>query len=825
MRFILLSFVVCLFISTKLFSQNLQFSRQQNSDYWGLGSYRIDSSISFGRNLWSNAIVDFNNDGLKDIIIPSYLNNGFNLQFLRFFKNNGKGKFVDISDQINNGKKHIIYQNDYKPTIFDFNKDGKNDFFYGGILENEETKDYDKNYGLQKLKDYYYANVAPESFEFKAVQGFSGLNLFLQENGNIIKTNSVFDKKTFGRFYSSNSTDINNDGYEDLLINAEGYVVEDSTIKDWFNGIIIWKNNNGKNLTYNHLSFDDTASKYLFATTGINTENNEISFGDYNNDGFKDIMIFGYKTKYRPTEKNLKPFIDSSMWAPFYKYYDRLNPIPETRIYFNINGNFKSDNYIVIPNVKATVSREIDINMDGKNDFIGQWINQRAGNSYYLDSNSNRDNINTRYYVSINKGNGQFEDQTALYFKNENYTFSRLSNSGFSLIDLDNDGYKDIIPITGIMDSLYNTFGVYSQDTAGSLATIYYKNINNTSFKKIIIDSFFVVKEWSNYPILKNLDSMFLNRYNNNTSNKPIVKGQYLQEQLYLLNQIYIDDFNNDKYNDILGFKSYDNDIENFLRSRYNFTYNTSRIGKSLSLIINCKIEKPIFNTTKFSFCSGDSLKLSITNINKGDTIKWYFGSKSDLNNVANKIFTDTTKLFATRTDSLGCVKSSDTVNLVKLPLPSSPTISRDTANNLVANTNGITWFKDGTVIIDTTQRFKPSSPGSYTAKTTQNGCISSMSSPYYYLVTDIINLNKDEYIKLAPNPFQGQLNFDFVIKGYQRLNIDVYELSTGNRVKSIIGLTQGSKVDLGGLSSGTYVLRVSSLDNKISHQFKMVKL
>lgn len=236
-------------------------------------------------------------------------------------------------------------------------------------------------------------------------------------------------------------------------------------------------------------------------------------------------------------------------------------------------------------------------------------------------------------------------------------------------------------------------------------------------------------------------------------------------------------------------------------------------------------IVKPIFNTNKFSFCSGDSIKLSITNVNKGDSLKWYFGSKTDFTNVSNKIFTDSTKLFVTRTDSLGCTISSDTVNLVKLAIPFAPTISRDTSNNLVANTNGISWFKDGTVIPDTTQRFKPSTPGSYTAKTTQNGCISPMSSPYYYLVTDIINLSKDEYIKLAPNPFQGQLNFDFVIKGYQRLNIDVYQLSTGNRVKKIIGLTQGSKVDLGGLSSGTYVLRVSSLDNKISYQFKMVKL
>ena len=40
------------------------------------------------------------------------------------------------------------------------------------------------------------------------------------------------------------------------------------------------------------------------------------------------------------------------------------------------------------------------------------------------------------------------------------------------------------------------------------------------------------------------------------------------------------------------------------------------------------------------------------------------------------------------------------------------------------------------------------------------------------YLVTDIINLSKDEFIKLAPNPFVNKLNFDFVVKGYQRLNL-----------------------------------------------------
>jgi len=234
---------------------------------------------------------------------------------------------------------------------------------------------------------------------------------------------------------------------------------------------------------------------------------------------------------------------------------------------------------------------------------------------------------------------------------------------------------------------------------------------------------------------------------------------------------------------------------------------------------------KPTFSNTKFSFCSGDSLKLTISNVNKGDTLKWFYGTKSDLSNVTNKTFTDSTKLFVTRTDSLGCVISSDTVSLLKFTTPSAPVLSRDTANNLVASVNGITWYKDGNAITDTTQKIKPTTGGSYTAKTTQNGCISTLSTPYYYLVTDIINLSADEYIKLAPNPFTNQLNFDFVVKGYQRLNMEVFDLASGNKVASKQNLTPGIPIYLGQLTAGTYVIKVTSNDLKVSYQFKMVKL
>ncbi|MCX6211291.1 MAG: T9SS type A sorting domain-containing protein [Bacteroidetes bacterium] len=236
-------------------------------------------------------------------------------------------------------------------------------------------------------------------------------------------------------------------------------------------------------------------------------------------------------------------------------------------------------------------------------------------------------------------------------------------------------------------------------------------------------------------------------------------------------------------------------------------------------------LTKPIFNTTKFSFCSGDSLKLTVSNINKGDSLKWYYGAKSDLTNVSNKSFTDSTKLFVTRTDSVGCVISSDTIQLKKLAIPNAPSISRDTANFLLSSTTVTTWYKDGAVISDTTQKIKSTAQGSYAVKTTQNGCVSALSNAYYYLVTDVINLNANEFIKLAPNPFANQLNFDFVIKGYQRLNLEVFDIATGTKVASKQNLTPGMPIYLGQLSAGTYVIKVSSTDNKMSYQFKMVKL
>jgi hypothetical protein len=238
----------------------------------------------------------------------------------------------------------------------------------------------------------------------------------------------------------------------------------------------------------------------------------------------------------------------------------------------------------------------------------------------------------------------------------------------------------------------------------------------------------------------------------------------------------------------------------------------------------SCKgIVKPTFSNTKFSFCTNDSLKLTINNVNKGDTLKWYFGTKSDLTNVANKTFTDSTKLFVTRTDSVGCIISSDTIQITKNSIPTSPALTRDTDNNLVANINGITWYKDGAKIADTTQKIKPTSNGNYTATTTQNGCTSSASANYYYLTSAVANLSGDEYFKVSPNPTNGEIYLNYNIRSTKDVYINVIDMG-GRTIISNRKLTSGSKINLGSSFKGSCIIQVKDKAGRLLTTEKLIK-
>jgi photosystem II stability/assembly factor-like uncharacterized protein len=258
---------------------------------------------------------------------------------------------------------------------------------------------------------------------------------------------------------------------------------------------------------------------------------------------------------------------------------------------------------------------------------------------------------------------------------------------------------------------------------------------------------------------------------------------------------------------------------------------NCSALSNPIKITVNAVPATPVVRDT--FYCQNTNITDTFKVVfSAGNSLQWY---AIDSVGAASSSITPkpiTTNLgfqkfyVSQKNNTTGCEGNKSKINIEIRPTPVTPSISRDTSNSLVSSgALKSIWYKDGTVLIDSTQKIKPLLPGSYTVKTNLNSCFSELSTPYYYLVTDIIKLNNNEFIKLAPNPFINQLNFDFVIRGYQRLNIEVLDITTGSKKASMQNLTPGIPIYLGQLSAGTYFIRVSSNDGKINYQFKMVKL
>ena len=77
----------------------------------------------------------------------------------------------------------------------------------------------------------------------------------------------------------------------------------------------------------------------------------------------------------------------------------------------------------------------------------------------------------------------------------------------------------------------------------------------------------------------------------------------------------------------------------------------------------------------------------------------------------------------------------------------------------------------------------------------------------------------------MAPNPFVNFVNVDFVLKNQQKVNIEVYSIASGALVKQFNNVYAGSKINLGSLSSGIYIFKITTPDQKNYYQFKMIKL
>jgi hypothetical protein len=260
------------------------------------------------------------------------------------------------------------------------------------------------------------------------------------------------------------------------------------------------------------------------------------------------------------------------------------------------------------------------------------------------------------------------------------------------------------------------------------------------------------------------------------------------------------------------------------------YTYtNSNNCSNTVSTLFtvsaNTTIVAPIISAaTTTTFCDGQNVVLSS---NDATNIKWYKNGTAITGATSQTYNATTSGIYKVIKTSGNNTATSNEITVTVNTIPTTPTISRDQNNNLVSSYIGTNnWYKEGTIISnETNTSYKPTINGSYTVKAISNGCQSSVSTPYYYVVTDIIYLSAEEYINVGPNPFTSNISVHYFIKSALPFNIKIYSLATGLPVFVKETVNTNSSLNLTHLPSGSYLMEMMTKDSQKCYRFKLIKL
>ena len=278
------------------FAQSLKFTEvSQSAGINYMHDYQIDNDPVMLKVAAGLAVGDYDNDGFPDI----YVETG-DVGNNRFYKNKGDGTFIEMGEQLG---LHLPNFLGSCPFFVDYDNDGFKDLLIGS-LDSQNIRIF-KNLNGQEFEELDNTNVldcnAP-TFSFSAgdynKDGFVDLFLthWLEENapthiwknqaGNsfinvddALDFSNPFPTKDFT--FAGNFTDINNDGWSDLLIASD------------FGTSQVWVNEDGE--------------KFIHRTDTmvINDENGMgAAIGDYNNDGLLDWFVSSIYDSDGVTEGN-----------------------------------------------------------------------------------------------------------------------------------------------------------------------------------------------------------------------------------------------------------------------------------------------------------------------------------------------------------------------------------------------------------------------------------------------------------------------------------------------------------------------------------------
>lgn len=326
------------------------------------------------------------------------------------------------------------------PAIGDYNNDGLPDVYYGGQGMNKEdskwswdimidVKDDDGNVigqepGRQDLSwwtvGYLFTGTTPGAWIYSASYGP------LIEQGGDFGANGL-PPSTYGipRWF-----DYNNDGQLDFYTtgkNEYGWSIEGAPDGRY---TLLYKNENGK----------FTQESLAQLPCGNNEKNNpsnnnsSISFGDYNNDGYTDILIQCYKNWNEDGETKGSRALElyKNMGDGSFEMQKVFNPIPyddnkhPADLFDTNEETFETTPTMIAKPMSHGAAIFGDLNNDGYLDIIS------TGYS----------NDGIVFYIYKNNGDGTFQELNL-----EDKGFVGVYESELALADVNNDGWLDIISL------------------------------------------------------------------------------------------------------------------------------------------------------------------------------------------------------------------------------------------------------------------------------------------------------------------------------------------------------------------------------------------
>lgn len=710
---------------------------------------------------------------------------------------------IDMANEI---LADTLRDNPYGQAWADFDLDGDEDLFYGGI-------DFDGNIDSNRL----YENNGDGTF-------------------TSISAGELTAKKRDMR--GASWGDINNDGYPDIYVSDLGYRSGAPTIQE----VEVFINNKDKTFT----------SILLPPQVDLNNQESG-SWGDYNKDGFLDLIIRG----------------SGSANSPLTLYKNNGN-----NSFSIVENPFNG----FVANGIGTVSW-VDINGDNWPDIFYSQTGVRA--------------------LFINNKDGTFSRDLSSALVTENLTSSR----GHSMADIDDDGDLDVI----ILDQSIGTTKVFFNNGIGNFDPIASVNLFGINLKGRASSFGDIDNDGDQDFVCLCPDAetpLFLNNGNGTFTNVTKNQQSFFETDQFMTTTL--SDFNNDGFLDLfynsINYSSYLDDrplhvlqnvsngnnwikikLEGVLSNRpgigakiqveSNETWRTrfveaqSGFGSQNPLTVHFGIGDAVaIDSVVITWPSGLIQKLGSLEINKlwiineinfgkqGQTIVFdpiddktigdppfdltatatsglpvSFSSSSGLISLSGKSVTMLSAgravINADQAGNESYIEAAQ-VNQSFCINPSKPTVTKGPDGESVILTSsevtGNHWFKNGTIISgETNNTLAVTTPGLYKVQITADDCASEFSNEVALIVTGDINNYNSVFNSIYPNPAFDELTislYDF--EPDSPVFIRILDMK-GNVLTKVEGIgKKDSKIDVKQYSSGSYLLIAEQLSKSKSWQF-----